>query len=98
MNLQEFLSYMNSGKEVICGSEIHQYMSKLAQEAIHLTLQLNTQYNTPEKIYNIFLELTNKSVGKNFTLFPPFYTDCGKNLTIGDNVFINSGCKIQDQG
>ena len=35
---------------------------------------------------------------KNFTLFPSFYTDCGKNLTIGDNVFINSGCKIQDQG
>lgn len=98
MNLQEFLLYMNSGKEVVCGSEIHKYMSELAQDAIRLTLQLNTKYNTPEEIYNIFLELTNKSVGKNFRLFPPFYTDCGKNLTIGDNVFINSGCKIQDQG
>lgn len=25
-------------------------------------------------------------------------TDFGKNITIGDNVFINSGCKFQDQG
>ena len=31
-------------------------------------------------------------------LFPPFYTDFGKNITIGNNVFINAGCKFQDQG
>ena len=98
IDLQSFLSYMNSGKEVIAGSDIHQYMSKLAQEAISITLELNSSYHTPEEICNIFLKLTNKSVGENFTLFPPFYTDCGKNLTIGNNVFINSGCKIQDQG
>ncbi len=35
---------------------------------------------------------------KTFGLFPPFYTDCGKNITVGKNVFINSGCKFQDQG
>ena len=31
-------------------------------------------------------------------MFPPFYTDCGKNLKIGRNVFINSCCQFQDQG
>lgn len=31
-------------------------------------------------------------------MFPPFYTDCGKNITVGKNVFINAGCKFQDQG
>lgn len=31
-------------------------------------------------------------------LFPPFYTDCGKNLHIGKNVFINCCCHFQDQG
>ena len=31
-------------------------------------------------------------------MFPPFYTDCGKNIYLGKNVFINSGCKFQDQG
>ena len=35
---------------------------------------------------------------QNFGLFPPFYTDFGKNITIGKNVFINAGCKFQDQG
>ena len=31
-------------------------------------------------------------------MFPPFYTDCGKNLKIGKNVFINACCQFQDQG
>ena len=31
-------------------------------------------------------------------LFPPFYTDFGKNITLGERIFINSGCKFQDQG
>jgi acetyltransferase-like isoleucine patch superfamily enzyme len=31
-------------------------------------------------------------------VIPPFNTDCGKNIHIGENVFINSGCKMQDQG
>ena len=28
----------------------------------------------------------------------PFFTDFGKNIHLGDNVFINAGCKFQDQG
>ena len=35
---------------------------------------------------------------RTFGLFPPFYTDCGKNITLGKHVFINSGCRFQDQG
>ena len=31
-------------------------------------------------------------------LFPPFYTDCGRNIHLGKGVFINAGCKFQDQG
>lgn len=33
-----------------------------------------------------------------FRMFPLFYTDFGKNITIGKDVFINSGCHFQDQG
>ncbi|MDE6398761.1 MAG: sugar O-acetyltransferase, partial [Clostridiales bacterium] len=33
-----------------------------------------------------------------FRLFPPFYTDCGRNIKVGKDVFINSGCCFQDQG
>lgn len=42
--------------------------------------------------------LIGKKVDDTFRLFPPFYTDFGKNITIGKDVFINSGCHFQDQG
>lgn len=98
LNLDKFLHHMNSKKEVISGSEIHEYMSELAQETMIITSKLNNRYNPPNEIIEIMTTLIGKPIGKNFMLFPPFYTDCGKNTVIGDNVFINSGCKFQDQG
>jgi acetyltransferase-like isoleucine patch superfamily enzyme len=98
VNVKEFLEYMDSGKEVIAGSEVHQCMCELSQEAIRLTTELNNKYHTNEEIVAIMKEITGREVDDSFCLFPPFYTDCGKNLKIGKNVFFNAGCKIQDQG
>ena len=61
-------------------------------------MEINTQYHEPEELAELFSQLIGKPVGDGFGLFPPFYTDFGKNITIGSNVFINSDCKFQDQG
>lgn len=98
MTTEEFLNYMNEKKEVISGSEAHQCMHVLSQEAIQLTMELNSRYHTSEEIISIMEQITGHTIDKSFSLFPPFYTDCGKNLKIGKNVFFNSGVKIQDQG
>lgn len=98
MNLDEFLSYVNSGNRILAGSEVHLFMYKLSQEALRLTMELNNSYHTPEEIRNIMSELIGKPVDESLTIFPPFHTDCGKNITMGKGVFINSGCKFQDQG
>ncbi len=98
MDLKNFLDYMNSGKEVVAGSEHHLFMTHLSQDAIRLTTELNSNYHTNSEIVKIMSEITGRQVDSSFSLFPPFYTDCGKNLKIGKNVFLNSGCKFQDQG
>lgn len=98
MDLSDFLMYMNNGEEIIAGSEAHQYMCRLSQEAIRLTTELNNSYHTDEEIILLMSKITGRQVDNSFSLFPPFYTDCGKNLKIGKNVFFNSGVKIQDQG
>lgn len=46
----------------------------------------------------MFGNLTGKPVLEGFAMFPPFNADCGLAISIGKNVFINSGCKFQDQG
>lgn len=98
MDLQKFLAHMNSGAVVQSGSEVHQYMHRLSQEAIRITTKLNGAYHMPEEIVEIFTELTGRPVDPTFRLFPPFTSECGKNIRIGKRVFINSGCRFQDHG
>ena len=98
MTNQEFLEYMNSGKEVIAGSDVHQKMTELSNEAMKITSELNNSYHAPEEIKVLMEKLTGREFSEGAYMFPPFYTDCGKNLKIGRNVFINSCCQFQDQG
>lgn len=72
--------------------------SELFQDAIKITMEMNNRYHTPAELIELMSRLTGKQIHENFRMFPPFYTDFGKNITIGENVFINSGCHFQDQG
>jgi len=98
MTTEEFIRIMDSGKPVAAGSPVHEKMHSLSQEAIRITLNLNNNYHSHDEIVQLMSELTGQKVHESFNMFPPFYTDCGKNLRIGKRVFINAGCKFQDQG
>jgi len=57
--------------------------------ATRLSARLNDYcMDEPEPIRAAFEELIGKPVGDRFTLIPPFYTDYGLNITIGEAVFI----------
>ena len=98
MTNKEFIEIMNTGKQVKSGSKVHLKMIELSNEAMKITSELNSNYNTPQQIRKLMSKLIDQELDENFGLFPPFYTDCGKNIHIGKGVFINSGCKFQDQG
>ncbi|MCI1634594.1 MAG: hypothetical protein LKI20_00040 [Bifidobacterium sp.] len=73
-------------------------MIQLSEEAQRITCDLNYRFHTKEEIRELFSRLIDKPVDDEFGLFPPFYTDCGKNISLGKRVFINAGCNFQDQG
>lgn len=98
MNREEALEYLREGNRAENGSEVHVWMHRLAEEAQRLTWELNQRYHGPEEICRLFSEITGKEVDPSFHLFPPFYTECGKNIFVGKNVFINCCCHFQDQG
>lgn len=98
MELDEFLAHLNSGAPVQGGGEAHQFMHGVSQEALRITAEINGSYHKPEQLRTLFSQLIGQPVDESFALFPPFYTDCGKNIHIGKHVFINMGCKFQDQG
>lgn len=98
MNTEELLEKMRQGMVVPGGTESHKLMHQLSQEALRVTAELNGSYHEPEELRRIFEKLIAKPVDESFALFPPFYTECGKNTFIGKNVFINFGCHFQDWG
>lgn len=99
MDMGEKLAYMNSGR---ASSEeigaIVQEMRAATQESMRITARLNGEYHTPCEIRELFSQIIGETVPDDFTLFPPFTTDYGKNIHVGKNVFVNSGCRFQDQG
>ena len=98
MDNQEFIEVMNSGSRTTFQSKVHLKMHELSQEALRITAQINNSYHTQEELHALMEQLTGQPIDEPFGLFPPFYTDCGKNIHIGRGVFINAGCKFQDQG
>ena len=97
MTLEEFKDFVKTG-EPLDTEEIHQFMDRMSGEARKITFKLNTCYHTPEEVRNILSELFGKPVPSTLRVFPPFYTDFGKNIEVGEGVFINACCHFQDHG
>ncbi len=80
------------------GNPSHLAFHAFSQEALRITAELNGSYHTPNEVRSLMSTLTASEIDESFVLFPPFHTDCGKNIKIGKRVFINAGCQFQDQG
>ncbi len=98
MTTEEYLEYVKDRASVSAGSEAHECMCRAAAEARRITCEINNAYHTAEELRALFSELTGRQTDEKFGLFPPIYTDFGKNIKVGKRVFINAGCCFQDQG
>nr|WP_194948420.1 DapH/DapD/GlmU-related protein [Actinomyces trachealis] len=96
--LDALLAALNAGKTISGNSAHHQAMHTASQEALRLTAELNGAYHSPEDIVELLSALTGQQVPASFRMFPPFTTDFGRNIRFGERVFLNSGCRFQDQG
>lgn len=98
MDLASFLDHVNRGSLIEGGSEAHAFMHDAAQDALQVTMELNSGYRTPERVRTLLAQLTGRPVDESVAVFPPFYSEFGKNLVLGQGVFINIGCRFQDTG
>ena len=98
MELNQLIELFNSGDIIGENPDVLELMRYYAREAQKITMEINTKFHEQDELTELFSKLTGKPVDNSFGLFPPFYTDFGKNITVGKNVFINSDCKFQDQG
>ncbi len=97
MTLEDFIEH--AGKRLpLNTNEIYEFMDKMSDEARRITFQLNNGYHTQNEIRALLSALLGKKIPDSVRVFPPFYSDFGKNIQIGENVFINACCHFQDHG
>lgn len=98
MTTEELIALLDRGGDVEGGGEAHRAMHRCSQEALRVCASINTGYHGPDEVRSLMAELTGRPVPEGFSLFPPFTADFGRNIHLGRGVFINSGCRFQDQG
>lgn len=97
MTTEDFKEFVKSG-DALDTDDIRLFMDRMSNEARRITFLLNTAYRTPEEVRQLLSELFGYKVPSSLRVFPPLYTDYGKNFTVGADVFINACCHFQDHG
>ncbi len=97
MEIEEFKEYVKTG-QALDSDEIHLFMDEMSDEARRVTFKLNSAYHTPDEVRALLSELFGYAVPASLRVFPPLYADFGKNITVGEGVFINACCHFQDHG
>lgn len=98
MYIQDVVNYINSTRDPVLTDEMNAMVTETCYRTHQLTMELNTVYHHPDEIRALLSEITGESIDESFHMFPPFYSDFGRNLHFGKNVFVNAGCHFQDQG
>lgn len=97
MTTEQFKEYVKMRKPLDT-ADICRFMDDMSDEARRITFELNAAYHTPDEVRGLLSRLFGYDVPPTLRVFPPFYTDFGKNITVGDGVFINACCHFQDHG
>ena len=97
MTIETFKEYAKT-RQALDSEEIRRFMDEMSNEARRVTFRLNASFHTADEVRGLLSDLFGYRVPPSLRIFPPFYTDFGKNIAVGDEVFINACCHFQDHG
>jgi acetyltransferase-like isoleucine patch superfamily enzyme len=98
MDTKDIFERERSGEVISLDDPEYGRIADLITEAQKLIAEINSGYHTPQEVRDWFSRLTGVTVDPSFWMLPPFYTDFGRNIRVGKDVFINHGCEFMDRG
>ncbi|MHC9533518.1 sugar O-acetyltransferase [Dellaglioa sp. L3N] len=87
-----------SQKTILPEDEVYADIHKVLHDNEKNVAELNTGYHEESEIKAIFSQIIGEKVDDSFTVLPPFYTDFGKHISVGKDVFINRETMFTDLG
>lgn len=70
---------------------------EVLEKARRVTAALNSSYHEPDEV-RAYIRALGAEIASTVNVRPPFYTDFGKFIKMGNNVFVNQACVFMDRG
>lgn len=94
----DILTRDKSGLPVSSKEKDFTVIEKIQINTRKILAEINFGYKSDDEIRVLFEKITERKIEKSTTILPPFQTDFGKNIILGKDVFINTGCTFMDRG
>ena len=86
------------GKEIVKDSPLFEEIHLAKQHNERLLMLLNAQYYSNEEILQLLEKVTGQTIDSSVKISQPFYSDFGKHITFGKDIFINQNVTFVDLG
>ncbi len=97
MNKKDIFDSMRSGEVIRLDDARYHKVQAVVERTIQLNSLLNTSSNI-EQARKYISEITGTEIDASTIIFVPFYTNFGRFISLGKNVFINHACSFLDMG
>ncbi|WP_225744803.1 DapH/DapD/GlmU-related protein [Marinilactibacillus sp. Marseille-P9653] len=87
-----------SGKEIRVNHALFRTIDRIQDENQKHVMELNTHHRSKESTNRLLGKIMGKEIDESVTVLLPFYTDFGKHIKLGKNVFINQNATFVDLG
>ncbi|MGY3777494.1 DapH/DapD/GlmU-related protein [Isobaculum melis] len=86
------------GKEILKDSSLFEEIHLVKQDNERLVMLLNAQYYPNEEVLQYLEKITGQTIDSSVKISQPFYSDFGRHITFGKDIFINQNVTFVDLG
>ena len=97
MDGRDIFDRMKAGEAILPDDPQFAKVIEIVTRTQELSVQLNSSTHI-DQVREQLSEIIGSSIDKTTRIFPPFYTNFGRFITLGKNVFINHACSFLDLG
>lgn len=97
MNNRDIFERMRAGEPIRLDDPQYHKIQEIVNRTIELSVKLNTSTDV-NQVRERLGEIIGTPIDESTTVFAPFYTNFGRFIHLGKNVFINHACSFLDMG
>ena len=95
---KDIFGRMQAGEPIRKDDAEYGKFAEVVSRTIQLCVEMNAIATDVDMVRKKLSEIIRTEIDESTTIFPPFYTNFGRSICLGKNVFINHACSFLDIG